>query len=370
MMRGTLLALVTCATVATAQDDSTAKPVKPQWTRPVGDTTNFLYRGLGYGSDAYVSPFTVVLNKGYDIFQLRNHPRDIWTFPYRNSWKHAIVESFTRPGPAIEVFGLKRWIRIELLPLGWSVEEGNWFANYAEHLLGGGLTMRMLHEWNRAHGVPFPRATAMATTYVASILNEMTETRNLGTTTAGGVADIAVFDVAAIALFHWDQPTRFFTRTLQAADWSNQASFTFPNKQLQNNGQYFALKIPIGFDRTRLFVRGGMGGQFGISQKLGDANHFSVGLGGDTEVRDIDASGHETVRFGPSAGLYYDRDNSLLWSLISSPAENLLALNVFPGVIGGPLRNAGVWGVYTRRNEFRFGLVHRGALGLGIGYGR
>jgi hypothetical protein len=369
MMRRAALVLCLAASVASAQSDSTKPPREP-WTRAVGDTSAFLYRGLGFGSDAYVSPFTVILNKGFDIFQLRRHPRDIWTFPYRNSFDHAIVDAFTRPGPAIEAFGWKRFIRIELLPLGWSVDEGNWFANYAEHLLAGGLTMRMLHEWNRAHGVPFPRVTAMVTTYAASMLNEMTETRNLGVITAGGVADIAVFDLAAITLFHWDQPTRFFTRTLQAADWSNQASFTWPNRQLQNNGQYFSLKIPIGFDRTRLFIRGGMGGQFGLSHKIGDAHHLSYGFGGDTEVRDIDASGHETVKFGPSVGVYYDRDNSLLWSLISSPAENLVALNVFPGVLPAPMRGAGVWGVYTRHNEFRFGLVHRKALGLGAGYGR
>jgi hypothetical protein len=369
MIRTVLIAIAIGAGVASAQSDS-SRATPSAWSRPVGDTTRLLYRGLPYGSDAYVSPFTVILNKGYDIFQLRHHPRDIWTFPYHIGWKHSIVEAFTRPGPSIERFGWKRFIRIELLPLGFSVEEGNWVANYAEHLLVGGLTMRMLDEWNRAHGVPFPRATAMATTYVASILNEITETRNLREITAGGVADIAVFDLAAITLFHWDQPTRFFARTLQAADWSNQASFTFPNRQLQNNGQYMSLKVPIGFERTRLFIRGGMGGQFGISRKVGDANHFSVGLGGDTEVREIDASGHETVKFAPSAGVFWDRDNSLLWSVQMSPAENLVAVNVFPGVMRGPLRQAGVWGVLTRRHELRFGIVHRRSLGLGVGYGR
>ena len=369
MIARTLLALVFSASVASAQGDSVAR-AKVSWSRPVGDTAALFYRGLSYGSDAYVSPFTVILNKGYDIFQLRHHPRDVWTFPYSIGWKHSIIEAFTRPGPSIERFGWKRFIRIELLPLGFSVEEGNWVANYGEHLLVGGATMRMLHEWNRAHGVPFPRATAMATTYLASILNEITETRNVQEITAGGVADIAVFDVLAITLFHWDQPMRFFAETWQAADWSNQASFTWPNRQLQNNGQYMTLKIPIGFDRTRLFVRGGMGGQFGVSQKIGEANHLSVGLGGDTEVREVDASGHETVKFAPSAGVFWDRDNSLLWSVQMSPAENLVAFNVFPGVLGGPLKQAGVWAVLTRRNEFRFGLAHRGALGLGVGYGR
>lgn len=369
MIRVVLIALAIGAGVASAQGDS-SRAAPSAWSRPVGDTTRLLYRGLPYGSDAYVSPFTIILNKGFDIFQLRHHPRDVWTFPYHIGWKHSIIEAFTRPGPSIERFGWKRFVRIELLPLGFSIEEGNWVANYAEHLLVGGLTMRMLDEWNRAHGVPFPRATAMATTYLASIFNEITETRNLGEITAGGVADIVVFDLAAITLFHWDQPTRFFARTLQAADWSNQASFTFPNRQLQNNGQYMSLKVPIGLERTRLFIRGGMGAQFGISRKVGDANHFSVGVGGDTEVREVDASGHETVKFAPSAGVFWDRDNSLLWSVQMSPAENLVAVNVFPGVLGGPLRQAGVWAVLTRRNELRFGFVHRRSLGLGVGFGR
>src|SRR5204863_7671020 len=119
---------------------------------------------------------------------------------------------------------------------------------------------------------------------------------------AGGVADLDIFDVAAVVLFHWKQPAYFLSHTLQAADWSNQASLTFPNKQLQNNGQYFSLKIPGGLERTRPLVRGGMGAQSGISRRLADGEHHaSVGLGGDTSVRDIDASGHETVQFGLGA---------------------------------------------------------------------
>ena len=96
---------------------------------------------------------------------------------------------------------------------------------------------------------------------------------------------------------------------------------------------------------------------------------MSVGLGGDTQVRSVDAAGHETVQFAPSAGVYYDRNNSLLWAVTTSPAENVLALNVYPRVLGGALHDAGVWGVLTRHGLFRFGLVHRGLLGLGLGYG-
>ena len=158
--------------------------------------------------------------------------------------------------------------------------------------------------------------------------------------------------------------------TLQIADWSSQATFTYPNRQLQNNGQYLTMKVPIGLARTRLFLRGGMGVQLGLSRKLDDERHLSVGAGGVTRLRMIDRRGHEVVRFAPTVGVYYDRNNSLLWSVTTSPAENLASVNVYPGVLSGRLGSFGLWGVLTRDNELRFGLVQRRALGLGVGYGR
>jgi hypothetical protein len=343
------------------------------WSRPShADSTRLLYKGVEYGSDAYFSPFTVQLNKGFDIFQLRNSPRNVWTFAYGNAWTYGIRDVWQFPGPAVDRFGgWGRMLRVEIFPLSFDKDNLNWFVNYTEHFVGGGLTMRMLDEWYAARGFPLPRLWAVATTYSAAILNEISEQPDVKVTSSGGVADLMIFDVAAVTLFHWDQPTRFLTETLQAADWSNQASFTFPNKQLQNNGQYFTFKVPLGFDRTRLFLRGGMGAQVGISRKLADdEHHFSVGIGGDTEVRDIDRSGHETVGFAPGAGVYYDRNNSLLWSLTTSPAENLVALNVYPNVVPKLGRDLGLWAVYTRRNELRFGVVNRHTMGLGLGYGR
>jgi len=346
------------------------------WSAPSPeDSSRLLYKGYGYGSDAYYSPVSVILNKGYDIFQLRHSPRNFSTFPYRATWGPGIRDVWKYPDAAVQRFGgWNRFTRVELLPLSWSIDDLNWFVNYTEHFTGGGLTMRMLDEWYRAHDVPWPRVMAMITTYGASVLNEISEQPGVLAPSPGAVADLMFFDLGAVLLFHWDQPTRFLAQTLQIADWSNQASFTFPNRQLQNNGQYFSLKVPIGLERTRLFIRGGMGAQLGISRALADdgggARHVSVSAGGDTEVREIDASGHETVGFAPGAGVYYDRNNSLLWSLTTSPAENLLALNIYPGVLRGAFRGSGVWAVYTRRDELRFGITHRSALGLGAGYGR
>ncbi len=349
------------AQTAIAQSDTTAADSAPK---------RLLYRGLSYGSDAYVSPATIILNKGFDIFQLRSSSRDVWDFPYRRSFDHAVVRAFTQIGPTVNTFGgWWRLTRVELLPLGLEFEEMNWLANYTEHLIGGGLTMRMLDEWYRAHRVPFPRAMAMITTYTAAALNEMTEQPNSGPT-AGGIADLVIFDLAGVLLFQWDQPTRFLVEQWHAADWSNQASFTFPNRQLQNNGQYVTLKIPVGLGRNRLFVRGGLGAQLGVTRALNPEHSLSIGVGGDTEVRHVDSTGHETIEFVPSAGVYYDRNNSLLWSVTMSHMENLLTLNVYPAVIPKVPRDLGLWAVYTRHNELRFGITHRLALGIGAGYGR
>ena len=367
-----LLTIPACA--ATAQDSSNASRApkwEGRWSKPVGDTSRLLYKGLGYGSDAYNGPLTVMWNKGYDIFQLRNKPRKIFDFSYKSTFHYGIRGAFQYPGEAIERFGgWGRFTRVELLPLSFDFHEMNWIANWTEHLLGGGMTMRMLDEWYRAHGVPLPRVMAMINTYAASILNEVSEMPNIQGYAAPTVSDLMFFDTAALLLFQWDQPTRFFARTLEMADWSNQAALTLPNGQLQNNGQYWTLKIPIGLERTRLFVRGGLGAQLGISRRLNAEDHLSVALGGDTEVRDVDpVTQHETIEMALGAGVYYDRNNSLLWSVTMSPAENLIAVNVFPGWVRGLPKQIGLWSVLTRHHQFRIGLVH-GGLGIGLGHGR
>jgi hypothetical protein len=365
------IAIALRVTEAQTQRPDSARAERPSRPAPHTDTTRLLYKGRAYGSEAYYSPLTVMLNKGYDIFQLRNHKRNIFTIPYGNGWRYGVAEIFRQPGPIVERFGgWGRFARLEVYPSTIKTDGMNWLVNYTEHFIGGGLTMRMLHEYYVAHNVAFPRIAAMATTYAASVLNEVSEQGAYNVSMAGNVADLLIFDLGAVLLFHWNQPTEFLAKRLQMADWSNQAAITFPNGQLQNNGQYFVMKVPIGLRRTRLFIRGGLGAQFGVSRRLDEEHSVSVGMGGATSVRDIDATGHETVEFAPGAGVYFDRNNSLLWSVTTSPVANVLAVNVYPGVLKGAVGQFGLWGVYTRDNELRFGLVHGRALGAGFGYGR
>jgi len=358
--------LVTSMTTRLRAQDSTVIQRFPR------DTTRLLHHGYDYGSDATFSPLSMMAHKGYEILQLRNANRRILRMDYGEYWHNGVVQPLRYPAQAIQRFGgWGRFTRVELLPMGFSLDEMNWFVNWTEHLFAGGLTMRKLDEYYRAHNVPAPRVMAALTTYAASAMNEMQEYPAARGAIAATVADLLFFDTAALLMFHFDAPVRFFVKTLRASDWSPMAGFTLPEQELWNNGIYYVLKPPIGLDRTRLFIRGGMGAQIGVSRLLDGVHSLSIGAGGDAQVRAVDPkTGHETAGFAPAAGIFYDRNDSLLWSLTTSPGENLVSVNVYPGVLPGKARAIGIWGVYSRSGHLSVGLLHRKSLGLGLGFGR
>ncbi len=334
------------------------------------DSSTTLFERLDYGSQAYFSPLTVLLNKGFDHFQARNTSRDVWRFPYRRAMQNAVFDALRHPRAAIDDYpGWSKWWRTEVLPMSVRPADARWAVNYTEHLVAGGLTYRMLDEWYSVHGAPWPRAWAAATTFAAAMMNEAAEFPTAERAASSTVADLYVFDLGGILLFSWDPLARFFAHRLQAADWSNQATFTAPDGALRNTGQYYVLKLPLPVDRWRLFVRGGMGAQFGLTKRLRNELSVSTAVGLDTEVRLVDpVTRDESIRMAFGGGIYIDRRNSLLASVTVGPTTQRVTVNVYPGVLPGVLRETGVWSAVTRDGRVIYGLVHRRALGLGVGY--
>jgi hypothetical protein len=335
------------------------------------DTTALLYHGVDYGSEAYFSPATVILNRGYDMIQIRNARRTILDIPYRNAFDRGVWDVLAHPVAAVDRFGWREWLRTEILPVSFSRDDSAWFVNYTDHLFMGGLTYRMLGEWYAARGAPVPRLWGALTTYASNLLNEAVENQRVNQGTAASVADLYVFDIGSLLFFSWDVPYRFFAVTLEAAEWSNMAAMTFPDRELQNNGQYWILKVPLpGTDGNRLFLRGGMGGELGVSHRMDRGYSLSLSVGLDTKVRTVDpVTAKERIQMQMGAGVYVDRDNSLLVSAVLSPAADKYALNLYPGVLPGPARRLGVWTVYTRSGDLMGGLAFQKALGLGVGMG-
>lgn len=341
-----------------------------------GDTTRSrlsreLYPGYDYGTDGYFSPVSAFLNKGFDHFQAKNTSRDFWRFPFRNALENGALDALRHPVERIQEYpGWSVWLRDEVFPLSLKPGDARWVVNYAEHLVAGGLTYRRLGEWYDVRGFPLPRLWAAATTFGAGIMNEAAENYMVPHASSSSVADLYVFDLGGILVMNWDPLTRLLVEKMQASDWSNLATFTFPNGDLQNSGQYYIVKLPLPGTSSRLFLRSGMGIQGGISRKV-DAEHaLTVALGLDTETRTVNpVTLDESIHMELGGGVYYDRNNSLLASITAGPTSNRIIANVYPGVLGGFGRDLGVWAAYTRNNKLTFGIVHRRLLGLGLGYG-
>jgi len=307
------------------------------------DSVESFHQGRRYGSESLFSPVTVILNKGFDIVQLESSSRYIWDFPYRNGFTRFLPDVVFHPASAVERNpGWGQWLRTEVLPL--SLGDARWVVNWTEHLLGGGLTYRRLADWYAVRGLSHPKLVAGVTTMAAAALNEVVEHPDVTLGTSSSVADLWLFDLGGVLLFTWDRPARWAVRYLELADWSNMASFVLPSGELENNGQYLVMKVPLPRVDERLFVRLGLGVQFGITTPLDGEHALTGAVGVDTRGRVVDgATGRETIEFMYSGGLYLDRNNSLLASITFRDQDpRRLAVNVYPGVGPGPLEGLGV----------------------------
>lgn len=234
------------------------------------------------------------------------------------------------------------------------------------------MSARVLSEWYDARGFPHPDAWGGATVMASALMNEIAENRGEKVGSSTTVADIYVFDLGGVFLLQWDPLARFLREELRMSDWSPLRALTFPNRELHNTGHYVVYKIPLPvLDGTRILWRLGLGSQLGATHELGAGYSFSVAFGVDTERRFVDpVTLEETIEVVRSMGIFWDRNDSLMASLmLSERLESMIALNVYPGVVPGPGRDLGIWIIVARDGALRLGVAHRRALGLGLGLG-
>lgn len=351
------------------------RPVDPTRIRPVSPSGRppFFYRPIEYGSAVTTSPASMLLNRGFFIVQMAgDYPRD----PRQINWGagfRSVQRSLVDPLQAIESFGgFKQLLAVHVVPFaGVPVVESGWFPNYTGHLIAGGQSYRHTSEWLAARGVPYPKTSAAVIYLGTQLVNEVIEQQHGSQGSAATTIDLLVFDPASILLFNIDGVARFFSNTVRLRDWSPQASITLPNGEVQNNGQLMAYKVPL--SRTRgveMLTVLGITGQLGAMQHVGKGHSvgFAAGVEGVDRVVDP-VTQLETVNLTFSFGLYWDRDDSLMGSVLyGRTTENELAVNVYPGVLPKPFRSLGLWGVRTREGRVRFGVASAGA-GVGIGFG-
>jgi hypothetical protein len=320
----------------------------------------YFYHNLPYGSEALYNPLSLVLNGSYDIIQMENRSREIFTLPYATGFKN-VFKNLASPFAMISEYGWWNFIKREVLPLSFNVNDGQWWPNYELHLIGGGMTSIMMSEWYEDHGFSSPMAWSLTTMALYHLLNEAVENGSYEGNNVDPLSDIYLFDIGGILLFTSEPVRRFFSEELHLADWSLQPSIALNNGTLQNNGQYFSIRWKFPFsDSYSLFHYFGLRGLFGVSRSFDNGEALSVGAG----VRAVSLKLLDpkffllTTVLKWETGFFYDRNNSLLASLFIGGAEdNPVTLNIYPGILHIGDFSPGVWGLYSKKYGFSVGFT-------------
>ncbi len=357
-----------CLVAATLLAASVA-PLRGQ-ERPAAPAGPYFYHGLDYGTQRTFNPFSVLLNTGFDVFQFANHDIRFWRYRYRPSFAR-VGRSLGNPIHTVAAQGWGHFLKTEILPLRFTTEDASWVPNYTLHLIGLGQTYAELDEFYRQHGVPLPKPLAAVTAMTAGVLNEMAEA-NGGDfpPSAAMVADVYVFNLGGILLFGSDGVRRFFATELRLSDWSAMPMF-MSDGTLQDTGQFWAVKAPLpGWKDTRLFVRFGLAGIVGLSHAFAGGSAWSAGVGRTGVHHFIQPrTGIEDIDMDWTAGVFYDRDDALLMSLLwARNTRELLSLSLYPGLLPGPARDVGLWLAVDNDGRPHLGITAGRVAGLGLGY--
>ena len=329
----------------------------------------YFYHGLDFGSERLIGPVRLIINGGFGILQMENRSNKLSDIDWDNGWRN-LWKNLGNPIASIENKGWWNFLSSEVIPISTRRGQSQYWPNYTNHLIGGGMSYRMMREWYRWHGFEHEVPWALTTIMAYHLLNETVEMSDKQGWRVDPISDMYLFNVASIFLFSSDRVSRFFGRTLHMSDWSYQPLFDPRLGTLENNGQNYMIRYRMGKQTPwYLFYHWGNGAELGATRHLGGGHHVSAGAGFVAkELLEVDGIS-ETVSLASTFGLFYDRDTSLLASLIYTQEKQYRwRLNVYPGLFElGPLR-PGLTFISTRSGDYLVGLTVT-SLRLPVGLG-
>ncbi len=340
---------------AQAAADSSSSPAR---TSPAAaDHGPWFYRGLPYGSESQVNPLQLIVNGGFGILQFDDQDARLGDVKFRAGW-HRVTSDMLHPVRAIEVAGWNDFLLREVIPVSLSKRGAQYWPNYTLHLIGGGMSYTMMSEWFEQRGYAGPKWWAGGTLAVYHGLNEVVENSEAAGPNTDAIADLYIFDPAAVLLFSHEGVNRFFSRRLHLRDWSNQPAIGLQRGTIENQGQNFSIKLPV--PRTEhwsVLYYFGNHGQGGLTYTREDGSAFSAAVG--MRARKLVDVGHNehTVDLVPSYGLFYDRNGSLLFSLVGARTTRYkLRLNAYPGLLGFRGVTVGLFALWNQDGKAIFGI--------------
>jgi len=327
------------------------------------------YASRDYGSERQFNPVSQIVNEGFDLLRGDEADRRLFELPYGVTARN-VRSSVLNFGQSINRYGWSRFIRNEILPLSTKTGGGGqWVPNYQFHLLGSGMVSARMTEWFEQHDIAHPVLWSAVTMTASHVLNEMTE--RPGPMSVDAATDLLLFDTGGLLLFRSDRVQRAFSGRVQLTNWALQPSYTLPGETLENMGQQFVLrfKVPRATEWRGLYMFG-VSTLFGVSRNLGRGRAFSVAFGADAvETAVVDeATDTRTVILKPNAGVFLDRDGSLLASLVvRNGYESVATLNVYPGAISSRRFPLGLWLSTLRGGGVRVGVASPWGIGVARG---
>lgn len=323
----------------------------------------FFYHSVLYGSEATFNPISTIANGGFDELQMYGHSNTLssvnWRWSSTNVWHNIIA-----PFPQINEYGWKKFIDQEILPTSLNTQDAQYFPNYTLHLIGGGMEYRKMWEWYDYHDYPLPWVWSAITAMSYHYINEIIENGNGSGlySNVDPIADLLIFDPLGIVLFSFDGVAEFFATKLNLNDWSYQATLSFAPLGIRNIGQNFVMKYPItASGKTSLFYHFGAFGILGLSFKTNMEESISIGGGVcSKKAYNSNPNGAFTpaIIVGPIGGIYWDRNNSLLASLVMADSFiETVRINVFPGVFFLAHFSPGLFCSFGKKGAFTAGIT-------------
>ena len=340
----------------------------PPAVHPAPDSSNTFFKDLPYGTDAQFNPWSVIANHGFD--QLRTSPRtDITHYPFGSSFK-SVLRSAIEPDRSIRNYGYRNWLRNEVFPLTLrSQGGGQWYPNYTLHLFGDGITYVRLIDWYEQHGVAsHPEIAAGATTYAFHLVVEAIENGPGADKGVDALTDLLIFDSGSILLWNQSWMRRLFSGPVEVNDWLGQVSVGIPGRTIENAYSMVMVRTPIpGATDWKFMITHGYMFTLGLSRRIGTGDWLTLGLGADAPVNPVidTVTGKKSATLESNGGVFYDRNGSLLASLVTrGGSNNGVTLNLYPGVVRVGAFRPSFWLQQNRGGGYRFGISS--SLGVGL----
>ena len=320
------------------------------------------YQPRTYGSDSLYSPFSNFLSYTFDSLQL---PDNFNTDNFSANTQ-TVLDHLGDPQQAIDnEGGFNRFVNRQIIPVDSAYSSESYAAapNYFLHLLGGGMVYRKDLEWFRAHDYDYATASAVVLAMTAEFIQEVLEKNT--TTDDDEVADFFIFRPIGILLFHNDVVANFMMDYFDPAIWPSLQVYDLTEERINNAGLHYIYR-PTFFEmgNARLFLYTGLNNMLGLSHLLKGGESFSWSIGQSTQRVDLDLD--RQVELKTSAGIFYDKNKSLLASLvINDTGGNRFRFNFYPTNRSMP----GKLGYFVSQHEseaWSAGLVYKIQLGIGF----